>query len=184
MPGCDRVCKGHGLCEMHYDRWRAHGDPNYTRPTEEERFWSKVDVRAPDECWPWSSALNEHGYGVFGGRKLPVLAHRAMWQVFNGPIPAGMCVLHHCDNPRCVNPAHLWLGTNADNTADMMTKGRHKPVSLPGERNPNVRITADDVACIRALYAAGGISQDRLARQFGISQTQTSRVIRGESWSR
>lgn len=95
----------------------------------ESRFWSKVDTSAGlFGCWLWTGAT-ARGYGTFGsggqfGRN--VLAHRFAWQRKNGPIPAGMVICHSCDNPPCVNPAHLWIGTHADNVADKIAKGRSR----------------------------------------------------------
>lgn len=82
-------------------------------------FWSRVDVRGPDECWPWMNAKTPNGYGTvyFGGRM--VGAHRVSWELTHGPIPDGLFVLHHCDNPPCCNPAHLFTGTHTDNVRDM-----------------------------------------------------------------
>lgn len=92
--------------------------------TTEERFWAKVDRRGPDECWPWIGATNNRGYGQFwygGGQRL---SHRIAWLLLRGPV-GDLFVLHRCDNPICVNPAHLFLGTHQDNMQDMVTKGRH-----------------------------------------------------------
>ena len=96
------------------------------------RFWTKVDCRNADECWLWKAATNGQGYGAFsiGSRilhtKRAVLAHRQAWELTYGPIPDGLCVLHHCDTPRCCNPSHLWLGSIAENNADMVAKGRDR----------------------------------------------------------
>lgn len=93
----------------------------------EERFWSKVDRGAPDDCWPWLRAISQDGYGRFVVSLDPqrvVGAHRVAFELTAGAIPHGMNVLHHCDNPRCVNPAHLYAGTQAQNVADMMRRGR------------------------------------------------------------
>jgi hypothetical protein len=85
-----------------------------------ERFWVKVDKRGPDECWQWIGIRNEDGYGR------PYLrAHRVSWQIANGRDPGSLFVCHSCDNPSCVNPNHLWLGTNTVNLRDMVAKGRH-----------------------------------------------------------
>lgn len=98
------------------------------RRSLEERFWEKV--QKTDSCWPWTGFLNHFGYGNIssGGRYgRPIRAHRVSWELHNGPIPDGLFVLHNCpsgDNPACVNPAHLWLGTKLQNSRDMMAKGR------------------------------------------------------------
>jgi hypothetical protein len=91
-----------------------------------ERFFAKVVQSAGDECWHWTAFCDRRGYGQFSTRDMPsARAHRVSWVIHHGQIPDGMCVLHRCDNPPCVNPAHLFLGTLRDNVHDMMTKGRH-----------------------------------------------------------
>lgn len=183
IPNCGKPHKGRGLCEVHLDRLTMHGDALYERPTVTQRFWAKVD-KTPGgaACWEWQGARAQHGYGIFDARSGERFAHRRSWVMANGPIPDGLCVLHRCDNPPCVNPRHLFLGTKSDNTADMMNKGRHRPVSMPRESNPNVKLTEAQMLEIRQRYVTESISQDRLAREYGISQTQVSRIIRYESW--
>src|SRR5689334_17638258 len=90
-----------------------------------KRFWVKVEKRRNDECWPWLGAITHDGYGRFGFSRNQVMAHRMSFRVNVGEIPRGLCVCHHCDNPICVNPDHLWLGTNWDNQLDMIAKGRN-----------------------------------------------------------
>lgn len=94
----------------------------------ELRFWSKVDIRSEDECWPWLASGLRTRYGSFSvgpkNKRRQSTAHRFAWELINGDIPAGMYVCHRCDNPSCMNPNHLFLGTPSDNTRDMMAKGK------------------------------------------------------------
>lgn len=140
-----------------------------------DRFWAKVDRRGPDDCWPWLAARNNHGYGVMrdaGGRLS--LSHRISLAL-DGRDPAGKVARHGCDNPGCVNPAHLSAGTQAENIADMIGRGR----GLVGERNGSTKLTELDVALIRAAHAAGARQAD-LARQHGVVPSCIGKIIRGE----
>lgn len=91
----------------------------------EERFWAKVDVQGPNDCWPWKGKVNAAGYGYIctGGRKKS-LTHRVSYKIANGSIPKGLFICHHCDNPPCCNPLHLFAGNNSDNQRDALMKGR------------------------------------------------------------
>lgn len=150
------------------------------RPIE-ERFWEKVARGNPDECWPWQAALKENGYGTLGrgGQgEGHVYAHRLAWELTHGPIPPGIFVCHRCDNRRCCNPGHLFLGTHADNQADMARKGR----SLRGERHNLVQLTEGEVLEIRRLWAQGGMAQDEIAVKFATSKQNVSQIVRGKKW--
>jgi hypothetical protein len=151
-----------------------------------ERFWPKVERRGPDECWPWVGARQQTGYGILFKSSRPRrwhLAHRLSWELHNGPIPDGLHVLHRCDNPPCVNPAHLFLGTQADNNRDRDAKSRGGLAREGGEGNPRARLTWAIVDEIRGRHAAGE-TQVALAKHFGVKQPQVSRIIRNQSWVR
>lgn len=154
--------------------------------TLEERFWNKVDIRGPDDCWEWTGGrAHKLPYGLFRVSKDPKAspkpAHRVSWQLTNGPIPEGMFVCHHCDNPPCVNPAHLFLGTPADNLIDMRAKGRG-PKPIRGEAMPTSKVTADDVREIRQRVAAGEM-QSELALEFGLTKSGINRIWLRHTWA-
>jgi len=149
------------------------------RGTLEERFWAKVDKRGPDECWEWRGAKRQ-GYGAIskGAHGNGVLdAHRVSWKLANGSIPAGKFVCHHCDNRSCVNPSHLFLGTQADNMHDMIKKGR----STHGERHKGAKLTEQDVHEIRQMLSRG-IPVSVIAKKYGVARSTISRISTGETW--
>jgi hypothetical protein len=137
------------------------------------------------ECYEFPSR-NAAGYGQIqsGGRKnrRHWYAHRVVWEMAHGPVPDGMVVRHRCDNPPCVRLDHLLLGTNADNTRDMMERGRGKQPRFKKEDHPLAKLTQQDVNEIRYVYRHDGASQSQLAALFGVSQSQIGRIVRGESW--
>ena len=105
--------------------------------TFELRFWSRVDKSSgPESCWSWTGALKEKGYGTLSRNNRMVRAHRVAYELSRGPIAGDMLVCHSCDNPVCCNPAHLWLGTAAQNSGDMRIKGRSKLINLNRTRSP------------------------------------------------
>lgn len=130
-------------------------------------------------CWEWSGSLFNSGYGRTIEHRASRLAHRVAWEREYGAIPAGLYVCHHCDNKRCVRPDHLFLGSPADNLADMVRKGR----SLRGQRNHHAKLTDEAVRLIRQDYAAGGWSHLRLAQRHGVSENAIFVVIHRQGWS-
>lgn len=159
---------------------------DYT-PKDIERFWQKVDKSGGDDaCWLWIAGKNDHGYGTFrigsrrDGSRKTIGAHKVSWEIANGEVPNSLHVLHECDNPVCVNPAHLFLGTNLDNIKDKVSKGRgHHPV---GESNGRAILLLDQVREIRETYAKGGISYARLARIYGCTKTNIANIVSRKIW--
>lgn len=153
-------------------------------------LWSKIELT--NGCWNWLGGKQKDGYGTLVVNGVSVQAHRLMYELFKGKIPKGMCVCHHCDNPSCVNPSHLFLGTRADNNRDRANKGRtkanvgqtmklHPERRARGERQGSAKLTEADVKEIRELYS-GGLSQRILATMFGVSKTCIGEIARGENW--
>ena len=145
--------------------------------TMRQRFDAFVD-RSGD-CWEWIGGKAGRGYGVFyvgkmDGRKVQDYAHRVAWTMEHGEIPAGAEICHHCDNPACVNPRHLFVGTHLDNMRDMAAKGRW--------RNQSTRLTRSDADAIRRLYATGQYTQQQIADRYGINFRHVSNIVRGNRW--
>lgn len=141
------------------------------------RFWSKV--RFTDSCWLWESAGDANGYGRFRVGRRVRLAHRVAWELTFGPVPEGGLVLHHCDNPPCVRPDHLYVGTYRDNAQDMLARNRR--AYSRGEEHPSARLTLSQVEEIRRL-AGSGWSHRRLAALFGVGKSTVTSVLSGRTW--
>ena len=143
-----------------------------------QRFEEKFIPEQNSGCWIWISADTE-GYGDFYFHPTFERAHRASWMLYRGEIPAGIFVLHKCDNPSCVNPNHLFLGTNDDNMKDMVRKGRQK--SIRGSQHKNAKVTEDNVIEMRKL-SASGMSQYKIAEMFGIGKSMANYICNRTSW--
>lgn len=150
----------------------------------EKRFWSKVAMAGPEDCWIWMRYRMPNGYGsTHDANYKRKYAHRMAWVLGNGPIPAGMFVLHRCDNRPCCNPGHLFLGTAQDNTDDMIHKGRLVVGLRPtGEMVNTAKLTRDQVDRIRAAYVPGRFVISSLAREYGISYAGMHKVVTGKHW--
>jgi len=146
----------------------------------EERFWAKVNKT--DACWEWTAASQPKGYGRFKVNGRLVGAHRFSYELHYGPIPEGLWVLHRCDNPKCVNPEHLFLGTRSDNMFDCARKDRLAVHNAPlGERHPRAKLMNKDILDIRQSYREGCI-QKELALGYGVSRQLISQVVTRRIW--
>jgi hypothetical protein len=193
FPGCDGITESNRLCNAHAIQFRKG---RQLRPvkrrlpmtaTLEERFWSKVDKNGPvpahcpelGPCWVWTASTNS-GYGQFSvpdcdGKM--VLAHRMAFKLATGTSPENVC--HHCDNPPCVRPSHLWAGTPAENIQDMDAKGRGRRPR--GEQAVNSRMTEAKVIDLRRRRALGE-SRGALAEEFGIAKVTVDGIVRRKTW--
>lgn len=191
VDGCSGRIVARGWCRPHYYRWRRHGDPLLGKllgQTDMERFVSHADRAGDEECWPWSGSRLPEGYGLFWDgtrrndeRKSPriVRTHRWIYEQHHGKIPAGLKICHTCDNPPCVNPAHLFMGTQADNMRDMISKGR---ADNRGERNGRSKLTREIVREIRRISTGKHGEATEFARMYGVTTATISKIILGRTW--
>lgn len=153
---------------------------NYVRRSLSDRLLLKLNHVPQTGCWEWQGSRNEFGHGSLSDGNLSgkgwrlIKAHRASWEIAFGKIPAGLIVCHKCDNPPCCNPSHLFLGTKADNSADMVAKGRSKR----GNLRPQAKLTADDVRAIRASVEKQAV----LAARYGVRQSHISSIRSHHAW--
>jgi HNH endonuclease len=151
------------------------------KPTWANLFWTHVDTNHPSGCWVWDDGRFKSGYGRFYLReqRRVMLAHRLSWELRHGQIPKGLFVCHHCDNPPCVRPDHLFLGTPKDNTADMHSKGR---AGVPrGENHPQAKLKVKQVLMIRDMLSSG-VPVKQIAGQFGMSERAILDIKNGKKW--
>lgn len=172
---CSRAC---------YDK--AHPTP------PETRFWSHIDKSGgPEACWIWTAGCLK-GYGYFHFNNHSVRAHRFVYELTYGPILNNLLVCHHCDNRRCCNPKHLFLGTQLDNIHDAIAKGRtplgeksgrrKHPERYPrGEALPFAKLTNDAIITIRSLYSSG-VMLSKLARQYNVGTTCITNIVQNRTW--
>lgn len=155
----------------------------FVHGTERERFEERIYPEPNSGCWLFMSTHEPGGYGRFCFNKTTRMAHRAAYEIYKGPIPDGMVVCHKCDVPACVNPDHLFLGTQSDNLKDMSDKGRRWKPEWHGETHPRSKLTDDMVRQIRMERDATGASLSTLAKKYGVVHSTIAVVIRGESWT-
>ncbi len=145
------------------------------------RFMSKVAVNEDSGCWEWTGARDKDGYGWFRANKKMVRSHRGAFEIFKGLIKYGNYVCHKCDNPSCVNPYHLFQGTNTDNMKDMSAKGRGKKQN--GESNSSSKLTEKTVLLLRDFMERNGRgSANFLARWIGVSRRHLNKIKRRQTW--
>lgn len=150
---------------------------NYSTP-DIQRFWSKVNISDdPDACWEWKAGKVQ-GYGAFWMSGENYRSHRVSYELYYGEIPSGLFVCHHCDNRKCVNPSHLFLGTNADNQRDKTNKNRQ----AKGEQNGKSKLTLEQVVCIRQRYTRGGIYLRELAEMFNVTERTVGYIVNRKVW--
>lgn len=171
---------------------KGHYRRGILREPDAARFWRKVDKSAgPDACWPFIASIDEHGYGRFHIGNRLIHASRAAFMFANDGVPSNRVVRHTCDNPICCNPSHLILGTHADNSADMSARGRNAKgaaksaqmfaAGFYGENCAHSTIPANTVSAMRELFSTGKYRQTDLATMFGVSKSQTMRIVRGKA---
>ena len=167
-PGPSRSCAG----QLPGTRW------GFNMKTLAERFWPKVEMCGPNECWKWKAGFRNKRYGSIAINRIPYCAHRVSFELTNGPIPIGMKVLHRCDNPSCVNPAHLFLGTQRDNIKDRDSKNRQSRGEMQGQS----KLTNSDVREIRNMRKDFNYSFMKLADMFGVSDHTICEICNKKAW--
>ena len=185
-PDCGKEVAAWGYCQKHYKRTKKYGSPHPKKNDQaplSERFWRFVDRKSEDECWNWIGNKLKSGYGqisIGAKKEMSKGAHRVSWELANDKsIPDGMYIMHKCDNPSCVNPNHLTIGTAKENTQDMIQKGRKKTVAPLGEENGKSLLNAEKVLLIRAST----LNHAALGRQLNVSPNCIRGVRTGRTWS-
>lgn len=178
IDGCERKLKAKGYCDLHYYRYRVNGNPltfkeRYAvkKITKEEFFW--LNIKKTDTCWIWEGNKNKDGYGRINFNSKHQLAHRYAYELLVGCIPENKLICHHCDNPPCCNPEHLFLGTDRQNTDDKLLKKRHKN---------GQKLSITSVKEIKKLLN-NGLTQKKIGEIYGVTRSAISNIAYGQSWS-
>ena len=147
------------------------------------RFLSYINKDCKNNCWEWMASSDQNGYGVFWLKDRLHKAPRASWMLLVGDIPSGMNICHHCDNPSCVNPSHLFLGTQADNVRDMVNKGRNKggPGAKLGQSHHMAKLNEDLIIAARQRIS-NGEKLTHIAKEYGCNHSTLSVAVRGKTW--
>jgi len=180
---CDKNVFSLGLCRSHYRNQKLYGDPTAARQIQhhnlslKERFFKYVSKGS--DCWEWLGSKDNNGYGKIRVDGKPELASRTSWRIHYGDIPKGLCVCHHCDNPSCVNPEHLFVGTQKDNVIDMKNKGRERKVGKSGENHNLAKVTEEIVKKIRLE----GNTSKEYCDSVGLSKSAVHSILTRKTWA-
>lgn len=146
-----------------------------------KRFLSKI-IKT-DNCWLWNAGIRPNGYGSFWAKTKTVTSHRYSYEIFKGDIPKNMCVCHSCDNRKCVNPDHLWLGTQKENLQDMYLKKRNPNIIRKrGEKSEFAKLNNEKVSIIKMLYKKGKYTYETLGKKFNVGHTTIYRIIKNKTY--
>lgn len=193
LEDCNRDSEKVGLCHSHYQRFSRNGKDFDKSPIKEMtilgRFKHKMGIKNQNSCIEYMGEKSSDGYGKFyTSKKIYTMAHRMAYELFIGNIPKGMLVCHKCDNPSCINPEHLWLGTHHDNMQDMADKGRHPnkkgiPLSIDNKGSKHVlaKLNEDSVKNIK-IKLANGIKGSVLAREYNVVDQTIYEIKNGRNW--
>lgn len=143
-----------------------------------DRFWNKVEILGENDCWNWLAYIDRHGYGNFQLNGKPWLVHRLSWIIKSGEIPGDLLVCHTCDNRKCVNPDHLFIGTNQDNSKDMISKGRGRCNYQYGEDNHNSKLTTEQALMVK--HSTRPCAE--LSLELGVDYNTVWRIRKGLRW--
>jgi hypothetical protein len=193
VENCENKHSCKGFCKKHYQKNKNHGDPLAGKTYSQNKAGTKEYISENSEidingCWVWKKHKNNKGYGYPGFKGKPILAHRLSYLTLVGEIPNNLFVLHTCDNPLCVNPKHLFLGTNQDNMNDKVNKNRQ----AKGENSGRSKLVQREVDEIRTLYSAelaerakgrgAQLTQRELAKRFRVGGTEINHIVNNKVW--
>ncbi len=181
IKSCDRAPRASGMCNMHYERKRIYGKTSFSEREmnnflDKDTFHMNYVLDPKTGCWNWSR-FKYKGYGEFNHQRKKYRAHRFSYELFREKVPEGMIVCHSCDNPACVNPDHLFVGTHSDNNADMNKKGRQ----AKGSTQANSKLSESDILRVREEFKKG-TSGKNIALMFNVSVSVISCIKLGKTW--